>query len=328
MQEVNKDAASKYGLEIKNAVQHKDGHIITCEKGRKLLKKTLLSPQRLIFIHEVKEHLYKSGFVNLDRFVCTPEGQPFTVVGETRFVMTDFVEGKECNFDVRVDMMRASTALAQFHKASKGFASSEAAMARDELGKMPIYFARRLEEIKKLKKNAKKGRTKFDYLFLDWADQFYLMGEKALGDLKESAYDRLVKEAREGGTLCHHDFTHNNILCTDKGVWVVNYDYCCHELKSYDLANLLRRKMRKCNWDIAEAKAILDEYRKVEPLSEDEFKIMEIMLRFPQKFWRVANKYYNSKRCWSETSYLQRLQEVVREVGEHRIFMERFSELE
>jgi len=85
--------------------------------------------------------------------------------------------------------------------------------------------------------------------------------------------------------------------------------------------------MRKCNWDINEARVIIDSYRSVENISSDEFLIMKYILQFPQKFWRVANKYYNSKRSWSEKSFVVRLQEVIDEVRHHNAFMDRYDSL-
>ena len=54
---------------------------------------------------------------------------------------------------------------------------------------------------------------------------------------------------------------------------------------------------------------------------------MKLMLAFPQKFWRVVNRYYNSRRSWSERSYVTKLQEVIDEAEPHRKFMEEYAKL-
>ncbi len=79
--------------------------------------------------------------------------------------------------------------------------------------------------------------------------------------------------------------------------------------------------MRKCEWDISKTELIIDSYNSVEPLSADEMAVMKIILKFPQKFWRVVNRYYNSRRSWSERSFVARLQEVIEEIGPHREFI-------
>jgi spore coat protein I len=85
--------------------------------------------------------------------------------------------------------------------------------------------------------------------------------------------------------------------------------------------------MRKCNWAVRESKIILDKYCSIENISKDEFVILKIILQFPQKFWRVANKYYNSKRSWTEKSYISKLEEVIDELEYHKQFLEKFEQL-
>jgi hypothetical protein len=53
-------------------------------------------------------------------------------------------------------------------------------------------------------------------------------------------------------------------------------------------------------------------------------KTMKIILQFPQKFWRVANRYYNSRHGLSDRVYLSKLQEVIDEAPYHKKFLEEF----
>lgn len=327
MNEVDKEIAEKYNLEIKSIVPFKDVFIISTSKGKKYLKKTILSPERIQFIHAVKEHLYKSSFTKLDRYLCTNEGEPYLISNGNCYTLTNIIEGNECNFDNRGEIVKSARLLAQLHNASKGFIAPINCLPRDELGKLPVYFNKRLEEIKKLKKAAIKEKNKFDYMFLQQYDYFYKLGENVIQLITNSVYDELVTTAKQDGIFCHHDFTHNNIISNSNELHIINFDYCCIELKVYDIANFLRRKMRKCNWDINEAKVIIDEYRTIEDISEDEFFVLKLILQFPQKFWRVINKYYNSKRSWSEKSFIVKLQEVIDEVQYHKRFLEQYNTL-
>jgi spore coat protein I len=145
--------------------------------------------------------------------------------------------------------------------------------------------------------------------------------------LIDSDYENLSLRAEQKGIISHHDFNHHNIYVKGSEMNVVNFEYCCYDIKAYDLVNLIRRKMRKCNWNIAEAVNILNEYTKIEPIEDSELEVMKIMLMFPQKFWRVINKYYNSRRSWSEKSYLTRLQEVLDERPYLEAFLEEFNKL-
>ena len=328
MQNIDREIFDKFRFNIINIIPFKDAYIINTSEGKKLLKKSRLCPDRILFVHGAKEYLFKNNFKNLDRYLCTTDNNPYIYINDSYFTVTNLIEGRECNFENKEDTISAAKLLASFHKASKGYIAPANSKEANELGKLPLLFNKRLNELNRLKKIAKKARSKFDYLYLEWVDYFLDIGRNVLEQLNSSScYRTLVNKSQEEKVLCHHDFTHSNIIFTESNVCLVNFEYCCYEIKAYDIANFLRRKMRKCNWDFDEAKLILDDYRKVEDISEDEFYIMKLMLLFPQKFWRAANGYYNSRRSWSERTFISKLQEVIDEKAFHEQFMKRYDEL-
>lgn len=174
---------------------------------------------------------------------------------------------------------------------------------------------------------AQRERNEFDYLVLEYIDYFYELGENALEKIHNSKYYDVVKKSQEERLFCHHDYTHCNIICKDLETSVINFEHCTFDLKVYDVANLLRRKMRKCNWDINEAMVIIDAYTSIEPISKEEFEILEIMLQFPQKFWRVVNRYYNSRRIKREKNFIARFNEVIEEIEYHKRFLNEFNKI-
>ena len=325
MQGMDKEIAANYGLEVKNIIPYKDTYMVQTDKGRKILKRMLFSAERILFIHGAKEHLANKGFTNIDRYMATLKGGPCFLFDNASYVLYDLLEGRECNFDNDMEVRKAAVLLASMHSASRGYKPPEGSKIQDELGMLPGYFSKRLEDIKKLRKIAKKGKSRFDHLFLENTDYFIGLGEQAASELEKSNYMNLINKARAEGVFCHHDFTHHNIVCSEDVFSIINFDYCCFELKIYDLANLIRRKMRKCSWGMDKAVLIIDGYNSVEQLSRDEIAVMKLILQFPQKFWRVVNRYYNSRRSWSERSFVMKLQEVLDEVDGHRKFIESYN---
>ena len=325
MQGMDREIAANYGLDVRGIMPYKDTFMLNTDRGRKILKKLPFSPERIVFIHGAKEHLINNGFTNVDRYLTTLKGEPCFTFENSNYVVQDLIEGRESNFDNDEETKKAAAVLASLHAASKGYKPLKGAKVQDDLGKLPMYFNKRLEDIRKLRKFAKKGKSRFDHLFLEYVDYFIGIGENAVSELEKSNYEKLVTEARSEGVFCHHDYTHHNIISSDDRITVINFDYCCFELKVYDLANLIRRKMRKCNWDVDKVKLLISGYSSVEHLSSDDFAVMKLILQFPQKFWRVVNKYYNSRRSWSERSFVTKLQEVVDEVEGHRKFIENYN---
>lgn len=327
MHELEKELQENYDIKINSISNFRDMFIANTDSGKRLIKMTSLKPDRINFIAEVKEHLYKNGFCNTDRNIFTNSGNSCITYNEQTIYMSNFIEGRESNLDHREESIKCARLLAKMHKASNGYVNSENSSPRSELGRLPGCYRKRLDEIKKLKKTAQKGKMKFDNMMCKYVDYFYDLGERALNILDTSDYYDLVEEAEKSKNISHHDFNHHNIYVQNDEMYLINFEYCCYDLKVYDLVNLLRRKMRKCQWDIDEAAIIINEYSKIESLCESELDLMKVMLMFPQKFWRVINKYYNSRKSWSEQNYISRLDEVIDEIQYHKDFLEKFSAL-
>lgn len=321
MQGMEREIAENYGLDVKNLFPYKDTFMIVTAQGRKVIKKIPFSVDRLRFVHGAKEHLASNGFDNIDRYICTLSGEPGFLYNNGCYTLTAFSEGRESNFDSDSDVKRAAVVLADMHKSSKGYSAPENSKVQDDLGKLPGFFAKRLDDIKKMKKQARKGKSRFDQLFLQYVDYFIELGEKASQELESSDYALITEKTMKEGLFCHHDYTHHNILMEGEKVIVTNFDYCCYELRVYDIANFIRRKMRKCDWDISKTELIIQSYNSVEALNSEELAVMKIILQFPQKFWRVVNRYYNSRHSWSEKSFIMRLQEVIDEVAPLNTFL-------
>jgi spore coat protein I len=190
---------------------------------------------------------------------------------------------------------------------------------------MPVIFRHLIDELKRFRKVARKGKSRFDYLFLKEVDYYIEEGEETLAELNNSTYMNLVTRAALDNTICHHDFTQHNILLSQNQEYITGFDNCCIEVKEYDIANFLRRKMRKCEWDIPTAKCMMDSYRSVCKIKDDEFKVLQIIINFPQKFWRIANKFYNSKRSWCEKGCLDKMDEVINEAAPLKNFIDNFD---
>ncbi len=327
MQEAKGLIENSYGIRILGIKPYRAGYILETSSGRKYIKACRYTKERVRFIHLAKTHLMTHNFKQIDPYCMTQNHQPFLEVDGNVYTMVNLIEGRECEFDDDRDVIKATEALARMHKAGHGFSSGNSVCIPNSLGKLPYSFKKRLEEIRKLRRKADKERNGFDYLFIEHFDDFYRIGLESLAILQDSKYNNLVEATRKEGMICHHDYSYQNILIKGVKTSVINFDYCNLELKIYDIVNMLRRRMRKCNWDIEKAKIVLNTYRNIEPLERDEMRVMKSMLQFPQKFWRVLNRYYNSKRCWAQRNFTTMLEEVISEKDAHIHFMEEFDKL-
>jgi CotS family spore coat protein len=285
-------------------------------KGLKCLKKVDKSKEQIMFINEVKKHLVANGYTYIDSFESTKSGLPYSEYDEELYAVTNWLEGRECELENPIELKKAICVLAQLHKTMNGFRCSssldKSINPKINLGKWPMDFEKKINEMTRLRKEARKSNTIFDTLYKENFDYYMDMAKRALEMLKNSSYDELVKSAETENGFCHKDFTYHNIIIGENSnTYVIDFDYCCFELRIYDIASFIMRNMRRCNWDVDTAKYILEEYNKINPLSDEEYEVMKVLFIFPQKYWRVANRYYNKKHKHVDLNLYNKLCEEI-----------------
>ncbi|MCX7772759.1 MAG: CotS family spore coat protein [Clostridia bacterium] len=314
-----------YGMRISSIKPCRAGYILDTDQGKKYFRQCQCSENRIAYVHDAKQHLMNHGFTTLDPYQVTAEGRPSMEIESQLYIMTPFIDGRECEFGEDSDAIKASVALASMHKAGKGFKARPGLAIPNDLGKMPESLGKRYDEILRMRRKAERERGAFDYIYLDCVDKFTALAEESLRLLDGPEYPRLVKKTLLEGGICHHDYSYQNILMKGPTTYITGFEACGEEIRVYDLVNLLRRKMRKCNWNPTKATLLLEAYSEFEPITKDENVVMKAMLLFPQKFWRVANRYYNSRRSWAQKNFTGMLEEVVAEYHDHIRFMKQFD---
>ncbi|MDO8685612.1 MAG: CotS family spore coat protein, partial [Clostridiales bacterium] len=297
MFKLDKEIAARYGLILNNSIPFKDHFILHTQNGKKILKNCTLSPGRILFIHGAKEHLYANGFCNTDRYLCTNEGLPYFINDGSFYTISDYLEGRECNAENKGDALLAIRELAKMHSAAKDYKPPIESLPRDYLGLLPEIMKKKLMKLISHQKLASKSTGSFDKLFKDNVTSYISCGEKALELMKgNDLYNQAVIRAREEGEFCHCAYSHFNVLIMDESVWVVNFDKAGFDLKINDLAEFMRKRLRRTGWKIEDAAILLSEYDKVLKTREDELALLKTILLFPMKLCKLANKYYNSRR--------------------------------
>ena len=330
-EDVLKQLSQNYSQDLSNSIPYRDGFILN-DKSLPysiLIRKSDLSADRIMFNHLVKSHLISRNFKYTDRYIISQDGLPYTVLDNQIYILISKINGTEALFENMHDTAKAAVALASMHRASVGASYDFDAypFSIRDLGKLPDIFKHRTNELKKFRKMAAKGKSFFDYEYVKLAGAFIEDGERTIAEIQNSKYNEMVEQTLKLQILCHHDFTSHNVIFNDGNTYLTGFDNCCVEIKEYDIANFIRRKMRRTGWALPDAKNIIDNYRSVFALSDCELEVLKIILRFPQKFWRIVNKYYNSRRSWCERSCLDKIHEVVTEKETLDGFLDNFNVL-
>ena len=60
----------------------------------------------------------------------------------------------------------------------------------------------------------------------------------------------------------------------------------------------MRKILEKHEWDIEIGKKMLNAYIQEKPLDNNQKQELYLRFLFPEKFWKISNHYYNSRKVW------------------------------
>jgi spore coat protein I len=320
----------QFDLKIESIKPNRGVYYLKTNKGNKCLKKIDYGIQKLLFVYSAKEHLISKGFTGIDRYCLNIEGNPYALVNEDIYTLSGWIEGRECNFHEDEDLISASQTLAVLHEKSKGYEPPENSKLKTDLGRWPHLMEKRVKSFEKMRDMARKkgNKAQFDLNYIKSYDFFKQIGLKAINILNTSEYMNLCKKTEDEKGFCHHDYTYHNIIIDNKDeVNVIDFDYCKREIRVYDLSNYMIKVLKRCDWDIQHAKLIIDAYNKVSPLEESEYRVLFAFLLFPQRFWRLCNRFYYNEVNWGQSTFSNKIQELIDEREKYNKFIDDFKEM-
>ncbi len=318
----------QFQIKIDIIKANKGIYYLKTNKGERCLKKINYGPQKLLFVYGAKEHLISNGFTNVDRYFLNIDGEPYALVNEDLYTLSEWLEGRECDFHNIEEVKIASATLAKLHEASKGYDPPENSKLKTDLGRWPSLMEKRIKSLDKMRDMIRKKNNKsnFDLLYLKSMEFYKEIGRKALKTLKESSYEELCEITEAEKSFCHHDYTyHNIILDSDNNVSVIDFDYCKREIRAFDISNFMIKVLKRCNWNLDFAIAIIESYNEVSKLREDEYQVLYAYLLFPQRYWRLANRYYYNEVNWGQNTFASKLESIINERDNYLAFLDSFK---
>lgn len=319
----------QFDIKIESIKPNKGIYYLKTNKGERCLKKINYGPQKLLFVYGAKEHLIANGFSNVDRYYLNIEHEPYALVNEDLYTLSQWIEGRECDFHDINDIEMAAKNLASMHFASKGYDPPENSKLKSDLGRWPHLMEKRIKALTKMRDMARKKNMKqnFDLVYIKNVEFYKNLAIRALNVLKDSEYNILCEKSENEKNFCHHDYTYHNIIVDkNQNLQVLDFDYCKREIRVYDLANFMTKALKKVDWNIECAKKIIDAYNTVEPLEKNEYRVLLAFLIFPQRYWRLANRYYYNEVTWAQNTFNKKIQNIINEQELYNKFIEDFKQ--
>ena len=317
----------QFDIKIESLKANKGVYHLRTNKGEKCLKKINYGPQKLLFVYGAKEHLIQNGFNLVDKYCLNIEEEPYAIVNEDIYTLSEWIEGRECDFHNIEEVKLAARTLAMLHEASKGYDPPENSKLKSDLGRWTNLMTKRIKSFDKMRDMVRKKNNKneFDLLYIKSMEFYKEIGKKALKTLNESDYIELCEIAQNDKSFCHHDFTyHNIILDENNNCHVIDFDYCKRELRTFDISNFMIKVLKRVDWNTDFANAIIESYNEISPLLESEYKVLYAYLQFPQRYWRLANRYYYNEVNWGQNTFGTKLASIIEEQDVMLKFLEDF----
>ena len=169
-----------------------------------------------------------------------------------------------------------------------------------------------------------KRRNTFEKLFLKVYGAFYEQGLECVRMLNESAsFIEDVLQKHYG--VCHGSFNQHNVIIGEKDIAIIHFERFSRGNQLNDLYQFSRKVMEKNNYNYDLLCDILSAYDKVVGLGKEDYEYLYILFTYPEKFWKIANSYYNSSKVFLSPKYIEKLETVIYQENEKKEMLDRMK---
>lgn len=361
--EVNDRAVSlfdQYDVEVKATRKIRGAIIAQTDRGEIALLEYLGSKSHLRFEYAFLEALRKKCDDALDVILVGKDGQlSYTDYEGKRYIAKRHVEGKDVSVFEKEDRILAAECLADYHKKMRGLTLSNlepitrmVSLATEEeqetLSEQVVVsfedvdpyegkpfaddlqgeFLRRTKELIRvrnyIRRLSKKGE--FEGRFLQVFDNYLKQANLAMSVLENDCVKRLGMLQQKEKMYVHGDCTQHNILLKKREGRLVCFEHVGAHLQVKDLYLLLRKVLEKNDWDFEIGQSMLSSYQKRLPLSEDELLYLTARFIYPEKFWKVANGYQNTRKSFPVRRQLEKLLSLEEKEPSRQRFLHKWVE--
>ncbi len=300
----------QYDLEVRGVRKGRGSWIINCKEGEYVLKEYKGSEERALLQKALTDHIMQETGVLVQEIVPGKEGAVFTKDSEGRtYTLQTYMEGRECNIKDSKEWAQAVHTMAKMHKGM--YLPQSDSINKVTPYSLKIEFSKRNMELRRIRRYLKEKGQKNEFeRFI--SKHFNLFFEKAL-EVEENwqAYEQYTIEEEAGRQFCHGDYQHHNVWMNYQEVMILQFEKFMSDLPCRDLYLFMRKLMEKNNWDSSLGKDIMAVYEKERKLTCIEHISMVYRFAYPEKFWKIANYYFNSKKSFMPEKNMEKLEKVL-----------------
>lgn len=318
----------QYDMEVLRTFKGRGTIICDTNKGNRVLKEYKGKPDKLELLDCLQRGI--SDTIKTDTLVRNKEGMLFSKEADgSMYILKEQVDGRECSYKNEEDIAGAFSAMATLHL---GFTYqgtwTQGLPSTDQEGKVqeiPIYFyademEKHTRECRHVKNYLKKLRVKSDFerALLQEYDYFLEKANAITALASEQPRQEYETYIRENGLYCHGDYQYHNVIFAKNGnsghcAGVVNFEHFAHNSGALDFYLLFRKISEKSDWSLSLADHMLEAYQSKRHFAPCEWRALGLRLAYPEKFWKIINFYYNSRKSWMPNRNYEKLESLIRQ---------------
>lgn len=314
----------QYEIEVLRTRKGRGAIVCDTDRGCLILKEYNGNPEKIKLQDKVLKKLSETGSLPVEEIIPAKDGELLTQDTDgKRYVLKSCCEGRECSSHDLEECREAVRVLAVLHK--------NICLGREEteqFGLQPFSVGRELEkhnrELRRVRRylREKGQKSAFENALLKEYDYFFTQAVDIFTDWSAFASESDLAYIKEQGMLCHGDYQYHNILHCGQSFAVVNFERCQMDDPVRDLCLFLRKLLEKNGWSQRWGESLLDTYSSVRPLPARSHVELYYRLAYPEKFWKIVNFYYNSRKVWIPARNGDKLQLVVEQEKEKQAFLD------
>lgn len=316
----------QYDIEVLKTRKGRGAIVCDTESGSYILKEYSGNEEKVKLQSELLRVIAENGRVRTEQIMPTREGGLIVRdTDQTAYILKTWQDGRECNISDRAECVRATELLAGLHDCME--------LSTELVGDFPPFrpekeYEKHNREIRKVRKYLKqKGQKQsFELGLLNACDYFLERAEEVTEEWQNyrAYFARSGEGAEDTGKLqmCHGDYQYHNILMSAQGWFIVNFERCLPDDPVRDLCLLLRKLSEKGNWSVALGSELMRSYERVRPIPAKSRIDLYYRLAYPEKFWKIANFYYNSRKAWIPGKNQEKLEKLIAQEKEKQKFLD------
>lgn len=324
--DLNEEFFEKLNLEIEDIIPLRKVFVLLTNEGKKILKLTDSSEERIRFISEALNYISKE-YDSVLSYYESKDGEITYKFGSNTYVLLNMIEGREATFTNPVEVEMCAKSIANMHNASKGiFNKLSTEIVKGNLGEyLPYQFSKAKEDLINIKEYVLRFRYKneFDKVFLENVDSNINQIQKSIELLAMCEYNSMLEDFNKR-VLCHNDLAHHNFIIDGDNVKIIDFDYCKIDTRAVDIANYSIKVIKNSCYDLNKFKLILDSYNSIEKLSKQEIKLIYAIISFPKDFITISRDYYYKQKKWDYEVFFNRLKDKIGNENHRQDFIENF----